>query len=240
MKKLITIILSISMVLSLAACGGKAPAEPDPTPEADAAPTDTPVPATPKPTVEPTASPEPSEEPEPSPDPTPAPEPTPTPAPAPTPAPTPAPEPADTPAPVPEPTPEPEGSAELSLQDIIDKMVEVSAFDGGPFFESYAVSKEDAPYVIGYEGFSSDFVEALAYGPMMGSMAFVMVVFRLDEGADAQAFADDIKANADPAKWICVCADSVQTVVSGNTVLFIMSDTASADLLTAAFSQVMG
>ena len=119
-------------------------------------------------------------------------------------------------------------------------MVEVSGFDGGPFFESYEVSKEDAPYVIGYEGFSGEFTEAMGYGPMMGSIAFVMVIFRLPDGADAEAFASDIKENADPAKWICVCADSVQTVVSGNTVMFIMSDAASADTLTEAFAQVMG
>lgn len=232
MKKFAAMILALSMVLSLAACGNKNDEQPAPTPEAStqptAEPTPTPAVSTPKPTATP----------EPSPEPTPEPEPTPTPAPAPTPTPTPAPAPAPEPDNTPEPAPAPD-AGELSLQEIVDKMVEVSGFDGGPFFESYAVSAEDAPYVIGYEGFTGEFTEALGYGPMMGSIAFVMVVFRLPEGADAEAFASDIKDNADPAKWICVCADSVQTVVSGNTVMFIMSDTASADALTAAFAQVM-
>lgn len=225
MKKFAAMILALSMVLSLAACGNKNDEQPAPTPEASTQPTAEPTPTPAVSTPKPTATPEPS------------PEPTPEPTPTPTPAPTPAPEP--TTAPEPEPAPAPD-AGELSLQEIVDKMVEVSGFDGGPFFESYAVSADDAPYVIGYEGFTGEFTEALGYGPMMGSIAFVMVVFRLPEGADAEAFASDVKDNADPAKWICVCADSVQTVVSGNTVMFIMSDTASADALTAAFAQVMG
>lgn len=142
-----------------------------------------------------------------------------------------------TPEPTPEPTP---GESEnLSLTEILEQMIAASGFDGGPFFEAYAVTKEDAPYTIGYEGFSGEFEEALGYGPMMGSMAFIMVLFRLDDGADAQSFADDIKSNADPRKWICVEAETVEAIVSGNTVLFIMSDADSASQLTSAFTQVM-
>ncbi|MCM1150218.1 MAG: hypothetical protein NC319_09090 [Butyricicoccus sp.] len=144
-------------------------------------------------------------------------------------APTPAP--ADTPAPAP---------AALTLQEIVDKMVEVSGFEGGPFFASYEASETDMPYVIGYEGFSGEYSEALCYGPQMGSMAFVMVVFRLPDGADAQSFADDIRTNADLRKWICVEADKAETVVSGDAVMFIMADAESVDLFVSAFGQVMG
>lgn len=210
MKKLVTIILTLSMALSFAACGNNAAPQPEPTPEESVqpAPESTPEPeptSTPEPTSDPAGAPEPGGEPEPE----------------------------------PEPTSEPETGGELPLQEILDKMLEVSGFDGGSFYESFPVTKEDAPFFTGYNDFSADFAEALGYGPMIGSIPFASVLFRLDDGADAQAFADDIKANANPAKWICVCADSVQTVVAGSTVFFIMSSTEYADLLTAAFSEVM-
>ena len=225
MKKLVTILLALSMVFSVAACGNTNTSEPAPEPEESVQPTPEPTPQstpTPEPTETPAATPEPSEEPEVVSTPAPAPEPTPA------------------PDPVPEPEPEPGTDAELSLQEIIDKMVEISGFDGGAFYETFPVTEEDAPFFTGYSDFSADFTEALGYGPMIGSIPFASVLFRLDEDADAQAFADDIKANANPAKWICVCADSVQTVVAGNTVFFIMSKTEYADLLTAAFREVMG
>lgn len=217
MKKLAAIILALSMALSFAACGNKTTSQPEPTPEENVQPAPESTPA-PKPTL--------------------APKPTSTPEPAATPEPSDEPEPA--PAPAPAPTSEPETGAELSLQEILDKMLEVSGFDGGSFYESFPVTKDDAPFFTGYNDFSADFAEALGYGPMIGSIPFASVLFRLDDGADAQAFADDIKDNANPAKWICVRAESVQTVVAGSTVFFIMSSTEYADLLTAAFSEVMG
>ena len=76
MKKVLSVLLALCLLFTLAACSRQK--TPEPTPSADAA-------ATPAPTPEPT----------PTPTPKPTPTPTPTPEPAPTPAPTPAPEPAD-------------------------------------------------------------------------------------------------------------------------------------------------
>lgn len=218
MKKVVTFILAMSMLLCLAACGNKDTSAPDPEPEESSQPA-------PEATTTPEA--------------TPTPKPTAPPIATPKPAGTPKPESKPETAPAPDPAPGSGTGSELSLQEIIDKMVEVSGFDGGAFYESYPVTKDDAPFVTGYGDFSADFVEALGYGPLIGSIPFASVIFRLDDGADAQAFADDIEDNANPAKWICVCADSVQTAVSGNTVFFIMSSAEYADILTAAFSEVM-
>lgn len=235
MKKMIAFFLVLALALSCAACGKAEMDEPSTSPGVNGD-------MTPEPTLkgnepddeEPEDEPgEDGEEDEQQPEVEPVPETTP----ELTEEPNPAPVPENTPEPTPEPTP---GESEnLSLTEILEQMIAASGFDGGPFFEAYAVTKEDAPYTIGYEGFSGEFEEALGYGPMMGSMAFIMVLFRLDDGADAQSFADDIKSNADPRKWICVEAETVEAIVSGNTVLFIMSDADSASQLTSAFTQVM-
>jgi len=129
---------------------------------------------------------------------------------------------------------------EMSLQEIIDQLVAMTNLESAPYFTTYPVSAEDAPYVIGYEAFSGVFSDALGYGPMMGSNPFVMVLFSLPADVDAAAFAADIESNADLRKWICVEAEVADTAVYGNLVLFIMSDTASANAFIGAFNQLAG
>jgi len=69
----------------------------------------------------------------------------------------------------------------------------------------------------------------------VGSIAFQMILFRLPEGADAEAFAGAVKENTDPRKWVCVEAESVETAIRGRTVLFVMADTATTEALINAF-----
>ncbi len=76
----------------------------------------------------------------------------------------------------------------------------------------------------------SDYIEgaeAVVNESMIGSFAYSVALVRLPEGTDADAFAQAMEENADPAKWICVCADNVDTVVRDNVVLFYMVDTAA-------------
>lgn len=98
-----------------------------------------------------------------------------------------------------------------------------------PYYTAYEISAEDAPYVIGYEGMDTGFDAALAYGPMMGSSAFVMALFRLPDGVDAESYAKDLQENADPNKWICVSADYVDATANGQYVLFLMSSLENCD-----------
>ena len=127
----------------------------------------------------------------------------------------------------------------LSLDAVLTNVVDASGAEFGSFFSSYSVAPADAGFTVGYDGFSGTFDEALAYGPAIGSIAFVMVLFRLAEGQDAAAFADDLRTNANPAKWICVQADFVDAEANGQTVLFLMAsseacpDDARTAMLTA-------
>ena len=111
----------------------------------------------------------------------------------------------------------------LSLDSILTSVTDASGADFGSFFSSYPVAAADAGYTVGWDGFSGTFDEALAYGPAIGSIAFVMVLFRLGEDQDAAAFAEDLRTNANPAKWVCVQADFVDAEANGQTVLFLMA-----------------
>lgn len=124
----------------------------------------------------------------------------------------------------------------VSLDRILEIMIDMSKLQFGPFFSSMPVSaKEEVAALIGCETFNSDFAEALAYMPMMGSDAFQLILFRLAEGADVTAFANELETGANPNKWICVTADAMDTRTAGQTVLFVMASNEQTTALLDAF-----
>jgi len=127
---------------------------------------------------------------------------------------------------------------DLGLQAIMDMTLAGSGQEFSAFFSTHPVTAEDVGMHLGAESFTEAFEEGLGYAPMMGSIAFQMILFRLPEGADAAAFASAVKSAADPIKWVCVQADSVETAVRGRTVLFIMADTAVTESIVNAFNAV--
>lgn len=84
-----------------------------------------------------------------------------------------------------------------------------------------------ADYVEGAEGYVSE--------PMIGSIAHSVVLVRLPEGTDVSAFAAKVKANADPRKWICVEAETVEVKTKGNLVLLVMSSKEIANKIVSKF-----
>jgi len=126
---------------------------------------------------------------------------------------------------------------DVAILEVQDAVVALSGQNFGNFMMSEEVfDKEAAGWVLGYEGFDKEFVAASHFAPMMSSSAFELAFFRVAEGTDVQAFADDIRTNANPVKWMCVQADVVKTAIRGNTILFVMSDERTADSLIEAFN----
>lgn len=79
--------------------------------------------------------------------------------------------------------------------------------------------------------------EAMVSEPLMGSIAHSVVLVRLPESADVNAFAKQVKENANPRKWICVEAEKVQVSTKGNLVLLVMSSADKVDAITASFNK---
>ena len=65
--------------------------------------------------------------------------------------------------------------------------------------------------------------EGVVSEAMISSVAHSVGLVRLPEDADAQAVAEDIEANANPNKWLCVTAEKTEVVSHGNLVLLVMS-----------------
>ena len=67
------------------------------------------------------------------------------------------------------------------------------------------------------------FAEGAAFAPMMNAIAFIGYIFTLEDGADVNAFMDNLKANANPRWNICVAAEETLVSNVGNKVFFVMS-----------------
>ncbi len=123
----------------------------------------------------------------------------------------------------------------LSLEEIIAKTYETTELDF-PEFMNQELTKENQAYMLGVDTF--DFVEGIASEPMMTSQAHSFVVFTVDEGSDIESIKEDIKANVDGRKWICVGVDPENIIVDnvGNILVLIMDEQSEA--IHEAFLQV--
>ena len=68
--------------------------------------------------------------------------------------------------------------------------------------------------------------DVAVYEPMTGSQAFSLVLVRVAAGNNPKEVAQQMKDNIDPRKWICAMADQVMAAGFGDTVMFIMVDSA--------------
>lgn len=110
--------------------------------------------------------------------------------------------------------------------------------------EPTAVDLTDASTVTYYTGLSDGTAlsEAVFSEPMMSSQAYSLVAMRVAEGSDVEETANQVLAGADPIKWLCVTADDVRVLASGDVILLIMVDSSliSGDDIAAAFTELVG
>lgn len=122
------------------------------------------------------------------------------------------------------------GNLEGSLEEIMDKIYETANVDAN--FKEYIktglmkeeVTAERAEYHLGKADI--EFEEALASEPMMQPGAYSLVLVRVKEGADVEKIKTDIKENVDPMKWVCVGVQEENVIVDsiGDIIFLVMSD----------------
>ena len=117
------------------------------------------------------------------------------------------------------------GTMEENVMKIIERCpVE---FMGGTMPVDLADTSEDGLWALTYfTGLAdaSKITDVAVYEPMMGSMAFSLVMVRVADAANAKAVAEEMKAGIDTRKWICVEANEVMVAGYSDTVMFIMLD----------------
>ncbi len=139
-------------------------------------------------------------------------------------------------------------SVEGTMEELLNKTIEQRPveFMGGVIPVDLTDSSEDGLWAIkSYTGLedASLITEAAAFEPMMGSLAFSMVLVRVAEGAGSKAVAESMKSGIDTRKWICVEADDLKVAGFGDVVMLIMVNSDSqmtAQSFVDAFAKVAG
>lgn len=134
---------------------------------------------------------------------------------------------------------------EGALSDIVEQIYAIK--DPTIGVGTIEIDLSDADAVKMYTGLDStdSIQEAVASEAMISAQAYSMVLVRTNSPEDAEAVATDMKAGINPAKWICVEADDLQVVASGDVVLLIMvssqlSDSVTSQEIVDAFREVCG
>ncbi len=147
-----------------------------------------------------------------------------------------------------DPTEAPKPALEGTMEENLNKIVEINPveFMGGVMPVDVADTSEDGLWAVKYfTGLDNaeNITEAAAFEPMMGSIAFSMVMVRTAEGADVKAVAEAMKAGIDTRKWICVEADDLMVAGYGDVVMLIMVNSENgmtAQSFVDAFQTVCG
>lgn len=129
---------------------------------------------------------------------------------------------------------------DATLPELIDKIYEIHPVD--VFVMTTECDFGDADYMkyaIGLESVDKA-SEACTSGPMISAQAYELALVRVKDAAEAEAVAREMLEGADPGKWICVRAESVQVAVSGDLILMVMSSKEEAAGLVDAFKTVCG
>lgn len=195
LKKLIAMLLVLTMALSLAACAAK-PSEPSTDPEPDL-PAETPVDD--DTTNQPAVMPDDSADADKTPDDNSAPD-----------------DGTDAEEPI-------DDSVDAKLQAVLDTLLDGLDADFLPYYSSYPISGDSAAYAVGCDSLPDIIDSALAYGPMHGSTAFVMALFHVKDGESTRLLTTALE-DANLVKWVCVEANYKQSAANGQLVLFLMAN----------------
>ena len=135
-----------------------------------------------------------------------------------------------------------------TMEELLNKTIEQRPveFMGGVIPVDLTDSSEDGLWALkSYTGLDSaeKISEAAAFEPMMGSLAFSMVMVRVADGVDAKSVAESMKSGIDTRKWICVEANDLKVAGFGDVVMLIMLNSDSgmtAQSFVDTFANVAG
>lgn len=127
---------------------------------------------------------------------------------------------------------EPEKPAEME-KSLTDLMTSILSGVETPGYAITELAAEQYPLYLFID--QPEGAQAVTADSLIGSIAHSVVLMRLPDGADVSGIAKQVKDNADPRKWICVEAEKVIVKTKGNLVLLVMSTTDIADAIAANF-----
>lgn len=142
----------------------------------------------------------------------------------------------------------PSAHVEGTMEELLNKIVDEQPveFAGGAMTIDLSDTSEEGLWVIkSNTGLDSTDVitEAAVFEPMIGSIAFSMVMVRVAPGESTKAVAEAMKSGINPRKWVCVEADDLLVTGYGDVAMLIMVDSGNdmtAQSFVDAFGKVVG
>ena len=113
------------------------------------------------------------------------------------------------------------GGSAIDEMPLADIMTTITEGVDAPATETMELTKDNFSAFLFIDYIENS--EALVSESMIGAVAHSVVLLRVDDDADVEAVAEEIKEKMDPRKWICVEAEKSEVLVKGNTILLIMS-----------------
>ena len=92
--------------------------------------------------------------------------------------------------------------------------------DAMQYYEMTTIDADMEEYVLGTDEIT--YTDSAYSAPMMTSVAYQCVVLRVPDGTDVPKAKQTLLDNANPAKWICVEAESVAVESIGDVILYVM------------------
>lgn len=120
-------------------------------------------------------------------------------------------------------------NVEGNLSDIMDKIYADIKEEDRPMLETVNILEQETEnlddliiYTIGTKDIK--YKEIYESRPMIGSIAYSVVLVRMEEGADVEAAKTAIKDNVDPRKWFCVWVEPEDVIIKskGDLIILIM------------------
>lgn len=143
-----------------------------------------------------------------------------------------------------------EENVEGTLDEILTKLYADLSEDELPYLEKInflekqeeATDEEQADRIKYYIGTDDiEVKEALASEPAMSSIAYSVVLLRMEENADIEKAKTEIKENVNPRKWLCVEVPEEDVIVKskGDLIILIMvADEAARTKIETAFDNL--
>lgn len=127
------------------------------------------------------------------------------------------------------------------LTTLIDQIYEGITIEM-PMLATMPVDTADVDAVKSFTGLdSAENIEyAVASEPMMSSQAYSLVLVKVKDGVDANSIAKTMNENIDERKWICVTAEKIYTVSSGDIVCLVMTNSETAQPVFESFKTIAG
>lgn len=127
-----------------------------------------------------------------------------------------------------------------SLNDIMDTIYENADLsedfrEALNYYETYDLTDDMEVSILGTDDI--DYLEGIVSMPMNSSIAYQCVLLRVNE-EDAATVKQQIKENADLAKWICVSAETMLIESRGNVIFFVMGEQNTVYALNSAFQNL--